>query len=129
MAIKVSILPPRPTVSKERFGHTLLRPLRPLNLGQVMAATHFGSQPNNANLPEPECFFLLNQEKPDHSILWSGPNGVSTYNTYNARDQIVTLKSICDECEWVISQYDYTYDDRGFITGKDVVESLYGQHE
>ena len=27
---------------------------------------------------------------------------------------------------WVISQYEYTYDDRGFITGEDVVESLYG---
>ena len=54
------------------------------------------------------------------------PNGVSTYNTYNARDQIVTLKNICDECEWVISQYDYTYDNRGFIIGEDVVESLYG---
>jgi len=54
------------------------------------------------------------------------PNGVSTYNTYNARNQIVTLKNICDECEWMVSQYDYTYDDRGFIIGEDVVESLYG---
>ncbi len=54
------------------------------------------------------------------------PNGVSTYNTYNARDQIVTLKNICDDCGWVVSQYDYTYDDRGFIVGEDAVESLYG---
>ena len=54
------------------------------------------------------------------------PNGVSTYNTYNARDQIVSMKNICDDCGWVISQYDYTYDDRGFITGEDAVESLYG---
>lgn len=54
------------------------------------------------------------------------PNGVSTYNTYNARDQIVSMKNICDDCEWVISQYDYTYDDRGFIVAEDAVESLYG---
>ncbi len=54
------------------------------------------------------------------------PNGVSTYNTYNARDQIVTLKNICDDCGWVVSQYDYSYDDRGFIVGEDAVESLYG---
>ncbi|MFR5631463.1 MAG: DNRLRE domain-containing protein [Monoglobales bacterium] len=54
------------------------------------------------------------------------PNGVSTYNTYNARDQITDMKNICDECEWVISEYHYTYDDRGFITGEDVKESLYG---
>ena len=26
----------------------------------------------------------------------------------------------------MISQHEYTYDDRGFITGEDVVESLYG---
>ena len=54
------------------------------------------------------------------------PNGISTYYTYNARDQIVTMKNICDDCEWVISQYDYTYDDRGFITGETATESLYG---
>ena len=54
------------------------------------------------------------------------PNSVSTYNTYNARDQIVSMKNICDDCGWVISQYDYTYDDRGFIVGEDAVESLYG---
>ena len=38
------------------------------------------------------------------------PNGISTYNTYNARDQIVELKNVCDDCEWVVSQYSYTYD-------------------
>ena len=54
------------------------------------------------------------------------PNGISTYNTYNARDQIVTLKNICDGCGWVVSQYDYTYDDRGFIVGETALESLYG---
>ena len=54
------------------------------------------------------------------------PNGISTYNTYNARDQIVSMKNICDDCGWVVSQYDYTYDDRGFIVGEDAVESLYG---
>ena len=45
---------------------------------------------------------------------------------YNARDQIVSMKNICDDCGWVISQYDYTYDDRGFIVAEDAVESLYG---
>jgi len=54
------------------------------------------------------------------------PNGVSTYNTYNARDQIVTLKNTCDECGWVISQYDYTYDENGYIASEKAVESLYG---
>ncbi len=53
------------------------------------------------------------------------PNGVSTYNTYNARDQITDMQNICDDCEWVISEYHYTYDDRGFIVGEDVTESLY----
>lgn len=53
------------------------------------------------------------------------PNGVSTYNTYNARDQITDMKNICDDCEWTISEYHYTYDDRGFIVGEDVTESLY----
>jgi len=54
------------------------------------------------------------------------PNGVSTYNTYNARDQIVTLQNTCDECGWVISQYDYTYDENGYIASEKAVESLYG---
>ncbi len=54
------------------------------------------------------------------------PNGVTTYNTYNARDQIVILKNICVDCDWVISEYHYTYDDRGFIVGEDVIESLAG---
>ena len=53
------------------------------------------------------------------------PNGISTYNTYNARDQIVTLKNTCDECGWVVSQYDYTYDDNGYIATEKAVESLY----
>ncbi len=53
------------------------------------------------------------------------PNGISTYNTYNARDQIVRLKNTCDECGWVVSQYDYTYDDNGYIAAEKAVESLY----
>ena len=53
------------------------------------------------------------------------PNGISTYNTYNARDQIVRLKNTCDECGWVVSQYDYTYDDNGYIATEKAVESLY----
>ena len=54
------------------------------------------------------------------------PNGISTYPTYNARDQIVTMKNLCDDRGWVVSRYDYTYDDRGFITGETAMESLYG---
>ena len=54
------------------------------------------------------------------------PNGISTYNTYNARNQIVELKNVCDTCEWVVSDYLYTYDDRGFITGETAIESLAG---
>ena len=53
------------------------------------------------------------------------PNGVNTYNTYNARDQIVSMVNRCDECEWIVSRYDYTYDDRGFIVAEDAAESLY----
>jgi RHS repeat-associated protein len=53
------------------------------------------------------------------------PNGINTYNTYNARDQIVAMKNVCDDCGWVVSEYQYTYDDRGFIVGEDVLESLY----
>jgi len=34
------------------------------------------------------------------------------YHTYNG--------------EWIISQYDYTYGNKGFIVGEDVVESLNG---
>ena len=30
-----------------------------------------------------------------------------------------------DECGWIVSRYDYTYDDRGFIVAEDAVESLY----
>ena len=54
------------------------------------------------------------------------PNGVSTYNTYNARDQIVELTNICDDCEWVVSRYSYTYDERGFIVAETAIESLAG---
>ena len=54
------------------------------------------------------------------------PNGISTYNTYNARNQIVELKNTCDDCEWVVSSYGYTYDDRGFIAAETAIESLAG---
>jgi len=54
------------------------------------------------------------------------PNGISTYNTYNARNQIVELKNTCDDCEWVVSSYSYTYDDRGFIAAETAIESLAG---
>ncbi len=35
------------------------------------------------------------------------------------------MKNVCDDCGWVVSEYQYTYDDRGFIVGEDVLESLY----
>ncbi len=54
------------------------------------------------------------------------PNGISTYNTYNARNQITELVNSCDDCEWVVSKYAYTYDDRGFIVGETAIESLAG---
>ncbi|MCM1058094.1 MAG: DNRLRE domain-containing protein, partial [Firmicutes bacterium] len=52
------------------------------------------------------------------------PNGISTYNTYNEENQITELVNSCDDCGWVVSRYIYTYDERGFIIGERVVESL-----
>ena len=52
------------------------------------------------------------------------PNGISTYNTYNARDQITELVNKCDDCDWIISSYSYTYDDRGFIVGETSIEAI-----
>ncbi len=52
------------------------------------------------------------------------PGGISTYNTYNAGNQITELVNVCDDCQWVISSYRYTYDDRGFITAETAVEFL-----
>ncbi len=54
------------------------------------------------------------------------PNGISTYNTYKARNQITELVNVCDDCEWVVSNYSYTYDNRGFITAETAIESLAG---
>lgn len=53
------------------------------------------------------------------------PNGISTYNTFNARDQITELVNKCDDCGFVISRYEYTYDDRGFISSEKATETLY----
>lgn len=54
------------------------------------------------------------------------PNGISTYHTYNARNQITELINTCDDCEWVVSNYAYTYDDKGFIIAETAIESLAG---
>jgi len=54
------------------------------------------------------------------------PNGISTYNTYNARNQITELVNTCDDCEWTVSSYAYTYDDKGFIVAETAIESLAG---
>ena len=54
------------------------------------------------------------------------PNGISTYNTYDAGDRITELTNICDDCGWVVSRYAYTYDERGFIVGETATESLAG---
>ena len=42
-------------------------------------------------------------------------------NTYNARNQIVERLNTCDECEWVVSAYSYTYDDRGLTYEYDLI--------
>ena len=54
------------------------------------------------------------------------PNGVSTYNTYNANDQIIELVNKCDDCDWIISQYSYKYNDSGYISRETAIESLAG---
>lgn len=41
---------------------------------------------------------------------------------YKIRDQITDIKNLC---KWTISEYHYTYDNRGFIVGENVTESLY----
>lgn len=54
------------------------------------------------------------------------PNGISSFFTYNPNDQITYMKNVCDECDWVVSEYSYEYDAKGFIIAEDAVESLYG---
>ena len=54
------------------------------------------------------------------------PNGINSYFTYDAEDHITEMKNVCDECGWVVSDYTYSYDEKGFITGEKAVESLYG---
>ena len=53
------------------------------------------------------------------------PTGVTTYNTWNKQDQITRMRTVCDECKWVISDYTYTYDTRGFVTSEKAIESIY----
>lgn len=35
------------------------------------------------------------------------------------------MKNICDDCGWIVSDYQYSYDEKGFITGETALESLY----
>ncbi|MCM1097632.1 MAG: DNRLRE domain-containing protein [Ruminococcus flavefaciens] len=51
------------------------------------------------------------------------PNGISTYKTYNARNQIVELTNQCDDCGWVLGHYVYTYDNRGYIVAEHAEEA------
>ena len=53
------------------------------------------------------------------------PTGVTTYNTWNKQDQITRMRTVCDECKWVISDYTYTYDAKGFVTSEKAIESIY----
>lgn len=78
------------------------------------------------------------------------PNGINSYFTYDAESStnlrfvlpqwrthqtiagnrhlghITEMKNVCDEYGWVVSDYQYSYDEKGFITGETAVESLYG---
>ena len=54
------------------------------------------------------------------------PGGINTYHTYNEANKITELVNICEDCQWVISRYVYTYDERGFIVAETATESLAG---
>lgn len=38
----------------------------------------------------------------------------------------MNLQNICGDCGWVASQYNYTYDEKGFIVAGTAIESLAG---
>ena len=51
------------------------------------------------------------------------PDGISTYKTYNARNQVTGLTNQCDDCGWILGRYVYTYDDRGYIVAEHTEEA------
>ena len=53
---------------------------------------------------------------------WGG-DGISTYKTYNARNQVTGLTNQCDDCGWILGRYVYTYDDRGYIVAEHTEEA------
>ena len=51
------------------------------------------------------------------------PDGISTYKSYNARDQVEELTTSCDDCGWILGRYLYTYDDRGYLIAEHTEEA------
>ncbi|XCP87195.1 RHS repeat-associated core domain-containing protein [Roseburia hominis] len=54
------------------------------------------------------------------------PNELVTDVAYDAMDHITKLVTYCKGCDEVISTYEYTYNEQGFITGETTTESLAG---
>lgn len=51
-------------------------------------------------------------------------DGSTSSYTYNARDQIVEAENLCS-CGFLISDYQYTYDDAGLIVSETAKECLF----
>ena len=51
------------------------------------------------------------------------PDGISTYKSYNARNQVEELTTSCDDCGWILGRYRYTYDDRGYLIAEHTEEA------
>ena len=54
------------------------------------------------------------------------PNEIVTDVTYDALDHITKLVTSCAGCEEVLSTYEYTYNDQGYIVSEKATESLAG---
>ena len=54
------------------------------------------------------------------------PNEIVTDVTYDALDHITKLVTSCTGCEEVLSTYEYTYNDQGYIVSEKATESLAG---
>ena len=54
------------------------------------------------------------------------PNEIVTDVTYDALDHITKLVTSCAGCEEVLSTYEYTYNDQGYIISEKATESLAG---
>lgn len=51
------------------------------------------------------------------------PDGISTYKSYSAEDQVLTLTNRCDACGWVLGHYSYEYDAAGRLTAEHTQEA------